>query len=241
MRYGIFSDIHSNLEALGVVLEAYAKENIDKYICLGDIVGYAVDYAVCIQKVKELGAIVIAGNHDWAAVELVSLEYFNPVAKEAIAWTKDKLSAEDKDFLAPLELVKEIDDFQIVHGTLDKPQDFNYMTDSYIATKTFDLMRKNICFIGHTHIPGVFIENDEYVTYSSRPDYKLDDNKKYIINVGSVGQPRDGNPDSSYCIFDTDINEIQIKRISYDIPKTQNKIIKAGLPLFLAQRLSQGR
>src|SRR3989338_3684947 len=116
MRYGIFSDIHSNLEALETVLEAYTKEGIDKYICLGDIVGYAADYAVCIQKVKDLGAIVIAGNHDWAAVELFDIEYFNPNAKVALLWTKQKLSDEEKDFLSSLELVKEIDNFQMVHA-----------------------------------------------------------------------------------------------------------------------------
>lgn len=240
MRYGIFSDIHGNLEAFQQVLEAYKKEDIDRYFCVGDIVGYGADPGECIKQTKKLQALTVAGNHDWAAVEVTDIAYFNQVAKQAILWTKERLSTEEKSFLKSLQLVFENSDLILVHGTLSRPEEFNYLLDTDSAIIDFGLMKKNICFIGHSHIVGVFIEAKGEISYSVQAQIKIDPKKKYIVNVGSVGQPRDRDNRASYCVFDTEKREVYLKRVEYDITKAQEKIIKAGLPSFLAARLLTG-
>ena len=242
MRYGIFSDVHSNLEALESIIGAYKQESIDEYLCGGDVVGYGANPKECIEKINLLFATTIAGNHDWATVNLFSTEYFNEAAKEAIFWTRRNLTQKESLFLENLKLIYGADDFILVHATLDNPQDFNYMLDSYAAQESFGIMETNICFIGHTHIAGTFIlTKDKEVFYTQENLLKIKEENKYIVNVGSVGQPRDRNPDAAYCIYDVKEREIQIKRISYDVKITREKIIKAGLPKFLGDRLLCGR
>lgn len=242
MRYGIFSDVHSNLEALDAVIAAYKEEGIDKYFCVGDVVGYAANPKECIQKIKTLPATVVAGNHDWASVDLFSLDYFNDFAREAIIWTKEILDNQDRYFLASLKLVYENEKFILVHGSLNNPQDFNYMTDAHNILETFRLLAVDICFVGHSHIAGIFIKDlDGRIYYQNNDSLNIKDKNKYIINVGSVGQSRDGNPAVCYCIYDTDKKQIRIKRRSYDIEAARRKIILAGLPKFLGDRLMVGR
>ena len=242
MRYGIFSDVHSNLEALEAVIKEYKKEAIDTYLCLGDVVGYAANPNECVDKVKRLARVTVCGNHDWASVGLFSANYFNPVAGEAINWTKHYLNDEAWVFLESLKTVYEFDDLTLVHGTLDNPADFNYMVDCYDASETFELLNSNVCFVGHTHVAGVFIQDQhKNIRYSNPSSLGLKDGNRCIVNVGSVGQPRDDNPAAAYCIYDTHKNEILIKRIGYDVGVTRNKIIDAGLPRFLGDRLIAGR
>jgi predicted phosphodiesterase len=242
MRYGIFSDVHSNLEALEAVIEAYKQEDIDKYLCAGDVVGYAANPKECIDKVKMLAMITVAGNHDWASVDLFSTDYFNPVASKAISWTKSNLGNQDRYFLELLKLIYQNEDLTLVHGTLDNPQDFDYMLDGYAASKTFALIETRLCFVGHSHVAGIFIQDVKgRIDYQEDNSIDIKDGFKYIINVGSVGQPRDGNPKATYSIYNTDKRQIQIKRISYDIEKARNKIIDAGLPRFLGDRLLVGK
>lgn len=242
MRYAIFSDVHSNLEALEAVLNAYKKEAIDKYLCVGDIVGYASNPKECIGRIKQDKIVTVAGNHDWASVGLFSCEYFNALASQAVAWTKLNLGEEDKDFLKSLKLTYKNKDLTIAHGTLDNPQDFNYLTDGYLAQESFKLLETDICFVGHTHVPAIFIQDSSSgIHFWEESFIKIKPQNRYIVNVGSVGQPRDGNPKASYCIYDTEGREIQIKRISYNVELAKNKIIKAGLPQFLGDRLLSGR
>ena len=240
MRYGIFSDVHGNLEALEEVLEKYKEENIDKYLCVGDLVGYGANPKECIQKIKGLKAEIVAGNHDWAAVGLTDTTYFRPVAKQAIIWTATQLDEKEKKFLKSLKLVYKNKDLIAAHGTLNDPEKFQYLLDSDLAQMTFDLMKKNICFVGHSHVLGAFITDGKKTSYSSKSKIKIEKNKKYIINVGSVGQPRDRNSRAAFCIFDTEKNEINLKRTNYNIEEAQKKIAKAGLPQFLAARLASG-
>lgn len=241
MRYGIFSDIHSNLEAFDEVIKAYKKESIDTYLCVGDAVGYGADPQDCIEKTKALVSITVAGNHDWAAVDLFSTEYFNPLAAEAILWTKKKLSNSGSSFLGSLKLVYENQDLTLVHGTLDNPHDFNYLEDDYAAGQSFECLKTNICFVGHSHVAGAFVlDKNGEISYSRSGSIRIVPDKKYIVNVGSIGQPRDGNPKAAYCIYDTARAEVTIKRIDYDIDTARNKIIKAGLPKFLGDRLLTG-
>lgn len=224
MRYGIFSDIHSNLEAFEAVLEALKKESVDKYFCVGDIVGYAANPKECIKIMQELNCPIVCGNHDWAAVDWVDHTYFNPYAKAAVEWTKSQLNDSERNYLKDLPLIYEDEEITMVHGTLEKPEEFDYIFDEFSALRTLDLSRTKVCFIGHTHFPA------EYSKEAKR-----------LINVGSVGQPRDGNPKAAYCIYDPDKNTIEIKRIEYDIKTTMNKILAAGLPNILAFRLVEGR
>jgi len=241
VRYGIFSDIHSNLEAFDEVIKAYKEEKIDRYLCVGDIVGYAANPKECIEKAKELNAQVVAGNHDWAAVGLTDTNFFRLVAKQAVLWTAGQLSDEGKNFLKSLKLTYENQDLEMVHGTLNEPEGFHYLLDSFLAQETFNLMKKNICFIGHSHVMGVFVEEKQGISYLTEPRIKIEENKKYIFNVGSVGQPRDRDNRAGYCIFDTEKKEAYLKRIDYDIKKAQEKIINAGLPGYLAKRLALGQ
>jgi predicted phosphodiesterase len=242
MRYGIFADVHSNLEALDAVIAAYKKESVDVYLCIGDVVGYGANPKECIAKVKSLAMVTVAGNHDWAAVSLFSPETFNPFAKEAILWTRKQLETQEKDFLETLKLVNKNENLTLVHGTLDSPRDFNYMSDGYIAEESFMRMETSICFIGHSHIAGTFIKEDnDRISYRLDANFAIKPENKYIINVGSVGQPRDSNPKAAYCIYDSDKKEIQIKRVEYDTKTARKKIVEAGLPIFLGDRLFLGK
>jgi len=241
MRYGIFSDVHANLDAFQTVLDAYRDEKIDKYIYLGDIVGYGAEPSACIKKLQSLDAIILAGNHDRACADKAALEYFNQHAKEAVSWTCANLSKEELDFLNNLPLVKVINNMTLTHGSLNEPERFNYIQDIYTAGLSFERMDNNLCFIGHSHIPVVFTAEENYIRYNFDEVTDIAPEVKYIINVGSVGQPRDGDPRAAYAIYDTETNKVEIKRISYDIQAQQKKIIAAGLPVKLAERLERGR
>jgi predicted phosphodiesterase len=242
MRYGIFSDIHANLEAFRAVIKVYATESIDEFLCLGDIVGYAANPCECLQEVRTLTKINIAGNHDWAGADLFSVDYFNPLAKEAILWTSSLLSNSEKRFLKSLPLVFQNQVLTLVHGSLDAPGDFNYLVDAYAARQTFKFLKTQICFVGHSHVAGIFLfDTQGFISYREENRLTLKAGYKYIVNVGSIGQPRDDDPAAAYCIYDTDKKTVEIKRISYDILTARKKIISAGLPRFLADRLLSGR
>ncbi len=242
LRYGIFSDIHSNLEALNAVIDAYRKEGIDDYLCVGDIVGYGADPKECILTARSLASQVVAGNHDLAAAGLLSVDYFNEAARDAISWTAKQLSGQEQDFLKGLKLVYKNADLTLVHSALDDPEGFGYVEDLNTAENSFWLQETDVCFVGHTHAPGIFIK-DKAGKVSSKKDESvvLAPGCKYIVNVGSVGQPRDLNPKACYCVFDTGKKKITIKRVIYDIKKAQDKISAVGLPAALATRLEFGR
>lgn len=242
MRYGIFSDVHSNLEALDAVFGAYQREDIDKYLCAGDVVGYAANPKECIEKVKRFSSVTVAGNHDWASANRLSLDYFNPLAKEAIIWTENILDEKERYYLEGLNLVFKNQDLTMVHGTLDEPGVFDYMTGEDTASRTFELMDTDICFVGHTHLPGVFVRLESgKILYQEGSGIELGAGNKYIVNVGSVGQPRDGNPGPAYCIYDTKSMRVEVKRAGYDTQLARKKVIDAGLPEFFGSRLHTGR
>jgi predicted phosphodiesterase len=241
MRYAVISDIHSNFEALRAVIDALAKENIDKYLCLGDVVGYGADPIACMNLLKTLKPeILIAGNHDWGVLGQTDIEYFNDAAKAAIEWTKGLIKKDEAEYLRSFKLIYEGVKFVLVHGSINSPDEFNYILNDYDAYRTVKLMKVPLCFVGHSHVAGIFY-SDERVRYLTAMDVKISPEKKYIVNVGSVGQPRDGDPRASYAIYDETEGSIEIKRVEYDIKTCQKKIIAAGLPNILAIRLSQGR
>ncbi len=243
MKYAIISDIHSNLEAFQKVIDAIKEEKVNKYLFAGDVVGYGANPSECIKELKKLNCVGVAGNHDWGALGLTSLEHFNPYAKEAIEWTVKKLSKKDKEFLKSLPLVKKIDDITLVHSTLLNPENWDYIRSTFQVHKSIELQETSITFVGHSHVPITFFDPSESkgpIRFTREEKIELKEGYKYFINVGSVGQPRDGNPKSSYAIYDKKNRIVEIKRVEYDIKKAQEKIFEAELPRILGERLGFG-
>ncbi len=245
MRIGFISDIHSNYEALDVAMSKLLSEDVDRVICLGDIVGYGADPSKCVDIVGERADVVLAGNHDWACVGKTDITYFTRYGRQAILWTSDALLPHQKTFLAQLNLFYTEDDWCAVHSTPQEPSRWQYILSSADAMRQFTHFRKKICFVGHSHIPGVFTDRGDYMQISipfneESTQVVLSQSERYIVNVGSVGQPRDGDVRGSAAIYDTDKAMIKFLRFFYPVPKAQEKIIAAGLPSFLAERLSQG-
>jgi len=242
MRYAIFSDIHSNLESLESALAAYNKEGIDKYLCVGDIVGYGANPKECMQIIRDKDIITVAGNHDWAIGGRFSIHYFNPYAREAVFWTEEQLDKTELEYLNNLELIYQEEDFCLVHGTLIKPEYFDYLFELSDTKLSFQVMKTNLCFVGHTHSPITFIkDSNNKINFTKDQNIPVEPNKKYIINVGSVGQPRDGDSRGCLCVYDSKEKIIQIKRFEYDIKTAQSKILKVNLPSLLATRLELGQ
>ncbi|OVE73364.1 hypothetical protein BVX93_01920 [bacterium B13(2017)] len=242
MRYAIISDVHSNYEALTAVLEDIRKQKVDDIICLGDIVGYGASPKECINLIKQCCSQIIIGNHDHAAIGLTDTDYFNFNARNAIKWTSQQLTDEEKEYFSNLPFYSKRDDLIFTHASLYKPQDWGYILDEYQALASFEQMKDSfICFIGHSHVPLAFIKK-QYLSFMwDIKEFVLEKNNQYIINVGSVGQPRDGIKDAAYVIYDSSKLLINLIRVSYDIETAQKKIIGAGLPKFLAERIQYGR
>jgi predicted phosphodiesterase len=240
MRFAIFSDIHANLEALEAVLADAQKHKCTHFVCLGDVVGYNANPHECVERVRDMDCPIVKGNHDEQASLLKSSTDFNALAEQAIEWTRDNLTDEDKEWLRGLQLQKQVRDFTIVHATLDTPAQWGYVFNNLDAAASFTYQNTTVCFFGHTHVPMVFIRDDG-VRRERIEHVRIDTSKKYFINAGSVGQPRDGNWRAAYCIYDVDNNIVEQLRVKYDLAAAQKKIIKAGLPQMLAERLAIGR
>lgn len=240
MRYAIFSDVHGNLEALTSVLDYYQNEKIDKFIFNGDIVGYGANPCECLRLLKDLNPIVVAGNHDWGAIDNLSLDYFNEYAKEALTWTKERLSIEDNRYLKSFELIYQENNFICVHSSLQNPEEFNYLFGISDAYANFFLLKKQLLFIGHTHRVEAYRCSEGKVSCSLESPLKIKPKEKYIINTGSVGQPRDRDSRASLCIYDSDENIVIFKRLEYNIKKAADKILAQKLPQMLAERLYVG-
>jgi len=240
MRYGIIADIHGNLEAFESALRALSREKIDKYLCVGDIIGYGADPHECIKMTRALGALTVIGNHEAACSGLMNIDYFNDEARAAVIWTKQNLKKDDFVFLKKADLTYTNAHLTMVHGTLPEPSEFNYMRSRDAARETLGLMKTNICFVGHTHVPGIFSVKGGRLKYFCEEKTKIAKGEKLIVNAGSIGQPRDGDPRSCYSVYDTDSRVVELKRVAYDVEKAQKKILEAGLPGFLAERLGAG-
>lgn len=245
MRYGIFSDVHANLEALEAVLGFFKKERIQSFICLGDLVGYGPNPNECIERIAGLKKVqVIAGNHDHASVGLKELTWFNDMATRSLNWTKRQLKEENRSFLMRLPRLIDASQFTLAHGSPRDPID-EYVLTPRQYLDNLEFFRTPVCFIGHTHVPSVFF-SDSLGMIQHKPlldgePYKIDPQAKTIVNAGSVGQPRDGDPRSSCLIFDTEKSEVTAHRVAYDIAAVQDKMKLATLPLFLIERLGYGR
>jgi len=246
MKYIIFSDVHSNLEAVKAFCQAVESIDHDKKVCLGDIVGYNADPNLVIEWICSEVDIVLAGNHDYAVLKKTDLNYFNSFAYQACAWTRGALKKENKEFLEGLPIEKEGDDIYWVHSSPLEPTKWHYVSTLQSAVKNFDYFEQTLCFLGHSHLPSIFEKDKNNKIHSLSASngslkIELDPESRYIVNVGSLGQPRDGNSNPVFVIYDTDRHIIEFQRFSYNLSLTQEKIIGCGLPQALAARLADGR
>ena len=262
-RYAILSDIHSNLEALTTVLEKCRELGITEYISLGDVVGYNANPNECLNLVRQLNIVArVRGNHDDYAVRGdISESGFNPNAKRAVAWTREQIDEDGRRYLDEAKYEEMFLNATLVHATLDTPSNWGYILDQFHAEDNFSYQRSNLCFCGHSHVPVAFVKkqltspgerpieminawsgefDDEDVTRPEVITVEYRKNNKYLFNVGSIGQPRNGDPRASFAVWDTDQMSMSRYLLPYDIKTTQQKILDAGLPARLAERLEYG-
>lgn len=243
MLRAILSDIHSNLEALRAVLEDARGQGAEEIWCLGDTVGYGANPNECLELLSAAGALLIAGNHDWAAVGKLGVEWFNPDAATAALWTGRQLSEPHRRLLEGLPLRERRGDFSLAHGSPREPL-WEYLTSSWVARPSFDHFDTPYCLVGHTHLPAVFAydprrDHCQMRDFSAEEPLSLGD-ERLIINPGSVGQPRNGDPLASYALLEEGKGWLLRRRVAYDVETAQRRIREAGLPPRLWQRLSYG-
>ena len=248
MKFLILSDVHGNKYGLQAVLEAGA--GCDAVLCLGDIVGYGANPNECCEILRDCDAQCLSGNHDAAALGKIDSRGFNPVAKRAIEWTQQQLAPDNVHWLNGLPAHDEWPRyrFEAVHASL-KENWLEYITEFSVAIPTLERMQFSLCFYGHTHrsdmyscpdIPG----GEKQVHHRDTPfgaSINLERRTKYLVNPGSCGQPRDGNPQAKYAVFDTKLNRVEIFQCEYDIQAARQDILYAGLPVALGDRLLEGR
>jgi predicted phosphodiesterase len=246
VRYLILSDLHANWEALQAVVSQTAGQ-YDKAICCGDLVGYAADPNLVVDWVRDNCAVVVRGNHDRACTGLDDLQWFNPIARQAALWTLEVLTRENIDYTATLAKGPVLlDGFEVVHGSpFDEDE---YVLAAGEAGQAFGYLESRLAFFGHTHVQGGFIWNHSRVEIigrvsarSGRETLDIDPDCAYLINPGSVGQPRDGDPRTAYVMYDSEEHTVSYHRTPYDVETAQRKIRDAGLPSILADRLTVGR
>jgi diadenosine tetraphosphatase ApaH/serine/threonine PP2A family protein phosphatase len=243
MKYGILGDIHANLSALDAVLARFVAEGVEHVISVGDVVGYGAAPRECIARLRVLGADVVKGNHDAACVGEIEVRYFNNYAREAVHWTAARLEVADKRWLAALPMTLDLEHCSVGHGTYHRPELFDYIQSTTDADPSLDAMPKGVCFVGHTHVPVTLmrLRDDPLRTaYTVDTEIDLSETRRALINVGSVGQPRDEDPRAAYAIYDSAADRAWIRRVEYDIEREAHRIRSAGLPSVLAERLFLG-
>ena len=240
MKRAIVSDIHGNLEALEAVLAHLDALGVEAVACLGDFVGYGASPNECIDRLRPRIEAAVAGNHDLAACGKLKLGYFNPDAAAAARWTDATLTPEHRGYLAGLPFMVEWRGVRLVHASPSDPANWNYVLspqDAAVEMKAYD---ETVCFIGHSHFPGTFVHDGKGIKYSRLELVVMAAGHRYLVNVPSVGQPRDGDPRAGYLLHDTDAGTLRHVRLEYDIAGARAKILAAGLPPFLADRLQWG-
>jgi len=233
----IFSDIHANLPALRAVLADMEERGITGRLCLGDVVGYGASPAACVELLRDAGIPCLKGNHDAAVTHGIEA---GGLMKRMWDWTEEQLDAEQRTWLAELPLVFDQPGFQAVHAMLPVPEDWNYVLNASDADVHLGFQTRPLCFIGHTHFPAFWLEGEDG-SLDTEITQKVSPERKQLVNVGSVGQPRDGDRRACYLIYDEAAGEVRWRRVSYDIASAQNAIEDAGLPLFFAERLAMGK
>ncbi|MHB1048992.1 MAG: metallophosphoesterase family protein [Bacteroidota bacterium] len=232
MKTAIISDIHSNLDALTAVLERIASLQPDRILCLGDIVGYGAEPNECVELIRRRSIPAVLGNHDQAVANDFPVDNFNDSARAAVLWNRERLTKDNAEFLRGLPLRIEEADVLFVHSSPDHPEEFHYLIYPSDTAESFRSFSQPICFVGHTHRPVIFtVTGTESV---------ITRNIRSIVNVGSIGQPRDGDRRACFALFDSVQWSVEHIRVEYDVQKAREKIIAAGLPKKLGDRLLVG-
>jgi len=240
VRYAVLSDIHGNLEALEAVL-AHARAEADAVLCLGDVVGYGADPVACVELVAERAVTTVAGNHEHAVAGLLDLDWFNPYARVAAEWTRERLDGDHVGYLAALPLRAEVADATLVHASPRHPEEWDYLISAEDGLEAFAAFSTRLCFVGHSHVPGIWSLGSSGPEYRPGPgDVTFEHGRRYLANVGSVGQPRDHDPRAAYGLWDVEGGRLAIRRVPYEIVRAQRKIVAGGLPRMLSDRLSRG-
>ncbi|MEA1980050.1 MAG: metallophosphoesterase family protein [candidate division Zixibacteria bacterium] len=242
MKFALISDIHGNLEALTAVLKDIEKNKVDTIHCLGDVIGYGCDPVACLNIVNKNCEIKLMGNHEHLLLGLYSMDKCNSAAKTSHEWTSKQLSDHELALIEKFQIKSIYEGCLLVHASPLKPEEWRYIVNSQQAELAFDSMDENFCFFGHSHLPMIFVENkDKPPRQVVGHDIIMDPDYRYLVNVGSVGQPRDNDPRASYVIVDTDEWEVLFKRVEYDIATAQSKMKKATMPELLVERLLVGK
>lgn len=240
MLIAIISDIHSNADALNAVLEEINKIKPDLIFCAGDIVGYGPEPQLCIEIIRDLNIETVGGNHDFACAGLVDINTLSESAREAIIWTQTQIDEDDLSFLAELPLLISNDYLSLSHASFSSPELFEYILTPLDVERSLDALNKKIGFIGHSHTPIIYHRDEKgRINTIKSKEYQVSDGK-IIVNVGSVGQPRDFNPSSCFVLFDVDKNKVIYKRVNYNYKATYQKMLDNNLPKNLAERLFFG-
>jgi len=245
IRYAVLSDIHGNYEALSAVLADADRAGARALLCLGDMVGYGADPVACAEAVGERAVAVVAGNHEHAALGLMSLRWFNPVAREAALWTRERLSDGLRGYLSALPLTATVEDATLVHASPRSPEEWEYLMSPDDGFEVFADFGTRLCFVGHSHRPGVWSlgssGREHAAWFRAWPvQVRLEVGRRYVINVGSVGQPRDRDRRAAYALWDLEERLVSLRRVEYDHRGAAARILAAGLPRALADRLGNG-
>jgi predicted phosphodiesterase len=242
MKYGIFSDIHSNFEALETVLTYLYSEKCGAFICGGDIIGYGAEPERCLNTVKSITDIIVKGNHEAGYLDDGVMSGFSLRAKKSIFWQRETLSDDARMFITAIPMRCRAGGLDIVHASPCKPELFKYVISLNDYMENFGHFERQICLIGHTHLPGAVEFDEKSGGFSALKEtaFKIKSGKRYLINDGSVGQPRDGDNRACCCTYDEESGVFKFERLEYNIQSSAEKIIKAGLPEELAERLKYG-
>jgi diadenosine tetraphosphatase ApaH/serine/threonine PP2A family protein phosphatase len=241
VKVAIVSDIHGNLEAFNAVLDAIADMDVDSVVCLGDVVGYGANPNEVVEMTRERCDVTIRGNHDQAAIDPADEAYFNSWAVQAIRWTRDQLTSSNAEFLSKLPFESLTGDARLVHASPGEPEKWHYVLSPQAAAREFSNFDESFCFIGHTHVPLIVLRTEVGTSELLDGEVALPAGARVLINVGSVGQPRNGDPRSCFAVLDLEDRSARLVSVPYDHEAAREKIIMAGLPRFLGDRLLLGQ
>ncbi len=242
MRAAIISDIHSNLEALQAVEKSILELGVDEIYFVGDVVGYGPDPNACTRWVVDNTDLAVMGNHDFAALGLMDIESFNPNARNAIIWNTEQMEEGCIEFLRSLPMTESREGVTLVHANPKDPEGWNYIFSLWDAEMNFTFFEGAFCFVGHSHQPvAVGMDGGGNVNVVPGDVFSIEEGSRYLVNVGSVGQPRDGNPAACFGLLDTDRGQFSFIRVPYEFGATQRKMLEVGLPRPLVERLAEGR
>ena len=240
MRIAVLSDIHGNLEALEAVLADAGRSAADELYSLGDIVGYGPSPAACVEIVRRRAAVSLTGNHDAAVVGRTPLDEFNEFARWAVNWTMSHLDPGQAEYLRSLPYAHRTPDLVLVHASPIEPERWHYIHGMADVDECFAAFEERLCFVGHSHRPGVYAIGEDRSVARHGGRERIRPGLRYLVNAGSVGQPRDRDPRASYVIYDGSKGRIEVRRVAYPVAKTQERMHAAGIPGFLIDRLGAG-